>query len=183
MEQSTQESDNLNSSKPVELLSTLEEKLRRSFASPTSQPRLPDSNGGLAPVRFELLPISEMTEDDVVTLDKARRSGYYLYDFTVQEFTEALQRNDYDIWKLRGIPECQCIILTTYELYPHSRHLMVHYLAGHNCRKHMKEIKGAVRQVQINGNCSKTVYMAPSEAYAKVIGGKRLAVFFEMTED
>ena len=187
MEQSTHETDKQNSSKPAELLSTLEEKLRHSFASPTSLIQSQESNGESAPaeagIRFEQLPISEMTENDVKALDDARKSSQYIYDFTVQEFAEALQRGDYDIWKLRGIEDCLCILLTTYELYPHSRHLMAHYLAGENCGPYMKEIKGAIKQIMLNGNCEKTVYMAPNAAYAKMVGGKKLAVFYEMTED
>lgn len=186
MVQSTQGSDNLNSSGSAELLSTLEEKLRHSFASPTSLTRSPESNGASVLdnyPHFEVLTVPEMTEEDVETLDKARLSGHYIYDFTVQEFTDAILRGDYDVWKLRGVEGCLCIILTTYELYPHSRHLMVHYLAGHNCRPHMKEIKGAVREIQNKGNCVKTVYMAPNKSYARVIGGKQLAVFYEMTEE
>lgn len=190
MGQFTQEQDSQNSSKSAERPLTLEERVRNSFAFQTSplESRVLNGVSALAKTaapepRFMELPINQMTEQDVKYLDRARKSGLYIYDFTVQEFVEALQRGDYDIWTLRGVPECHCLLLTTYEVYPHSRHLMVHYLAGRNCRPYISEIKGAVRKLQENGNCTKTVYMAPKEHYAKIIGGKKLAVLYEMTED
>lgn len=182
MGQFIHDQDSLNSSKSVAQLSTLEEKLRNSFASPTFLPPQ-DFNGGLALAEFRLLPLADLTETDVKVLDKARRSALYIYDFTVQEFVDALQRGDYDVWKLQGIDDCLCIILTTYEVYPHSRHLMVHYLAGLNCRPYIVDIKRAIKEVMVNGNCEKVVYLAPKEHYAKIIGGKKLATLYEMTED
>lgn len=177
---SISKTDSQTSPLSVEQVLTLGESLRQSFASPTLRPPTQHFNGASVQVEFTPLPVAEMTADDVKTLDKARRSGAYIYLYSVAEWADAIQGGLYDIWKLRGIPDCQCIIMTSWEQYPSDLVFMVHYLAGWNCKKHMQTIKQCIRDL---AHEKRIIFTAPSDAYIKVIGGKKLATILELVGD
>lgn len=139
-----------------------------------------DAVQDLNSIEFEALKLNELNEDDWKCLDKARRSSTF-YVFTPIEFADALKDNTYDIWKLRGLPaESQLLILTTVEVYPRDRYLMVHYLSGWGCVEYIPAIKEAAWRLADRLGCSKIHYLALKETYARFLGDKKIGVLYEM---
>lgn len=169
-----------NSHGPAVIPSTLEVRQLTNSEYPIYPAHLREQSGASAPAEpyFQKLDIQDLVIEDFDTLDRARRAAFYVY--TVAEFADCLQKGTYDIYKLRDLQDAVCIILTSFEVYPRHKFLMVHYLAGKRCKPHIAAIKRAVWDLADRTNCDGVLYMAHNPIYAKHIGGKQLSVLYAM---
>lgn len=175
--------DILNSQEPAERSLTLEERLRLSFGSQASLRQQLGLSGESVSVNiwFAEIQVRDLTAEDVELLNKARISAFYV--LTVDEFADAIKKGDYDIWKLYGLEGSQCLIMTSYELYPRHKYLMVHYLAGKNCKSNRKTIKKAMFELADHKGCDDIMYMASNPAYARFIRGKPVSTLYKLERE
>jgi hypothetical protein len=174
--------DSHSSGEPLGLPLIPEEKQQINSEFLTSLAPKPDSSTESLPVpewvRFEL---SEMTEEDFATLDAARKSAWYV--LTVEEFANDILAGKYDIWKIQGIPDCHCIIMTNFEILPRDKFLNVHFLAGRTVVRHKRECLEAFGRLMDEWGCSACIFMASNKAYGKRLGGEYLTTLYKFERE